>query len=121
MRSIVHKFLTLALLSTMAMASTKLGSSVTVRKSPVADNSTFGNIDQVATKHVHLELNADFYNRRLTGWAKHQMLASAVTNQVQFDSWDLSIIQVNGWSLTDGAAALNVTSWEIATPNAEIG
>ena len=49
------------------------------------------------------------------------MLASAVTNQVQFDSWDLSIINVVGWSLTDGAAALNVTNWEIVTANAEIG
>lgn len=49
------------------------------------------------------------------------MLASDTTNQIQFDSWDLTVIAVNAWSLTDGAAALNATNWEIATPNADIG
>lgn len=49
------------------------------------------------------------------------MLASDTTNQIQFDSWDLTVITVNAWSLTDGAAELNATNWEIATPNADIG
>ena len=40
---------------------------------PPQDNSTYGNIDQIRTKHVHFNLTADFDQSVFFGWAYHTM------------------------------------------------
>lgn len=40
------------------------------------DSSTYSNIDQVNTKHVHLDLSVDWDNKRLFGMATHKMMAN---------------------------------------------
>jgi len=87
---------------------------VTVITQPVADNSTFGNIDQIATTHVHLNLTANFDTSSLEGWAYHTMMVyeEGVT-QIQFDIWDLTIEEVKVDYYT--------ASYSIQTPNPEIG
>ena len=70
----LHKIVTVAMLASMTFASPTTLNDVTVRSQPIADNSTFGNIDQIATTHVHLNLTADFFTSTLDGWAYHTML-----------------------------------------------
>ena len=40
---------------------------------PLADNSTYGNTEQIHTTHVHLNLQVDFDSRTLNGSAVHSM------------------------------------------------
>jgi len=63
------KLASVTLLAAMANAGNSLNGMV--RGPPLADNSTYGNIDQISTKHVQLSLRADFNTRQLSGWAKH--------------------------------------------------
>ena len=49
---------------------------------PLADNSTYGNTEQIHTTHVSLNLNVDFDTRELSGNAIHQMNVVAPTDVV---------------------------------------
>ena len=49
---------------------------------PRADNSTFGNIHQIRTSHVHLDLEVNFDTRQLSGDAHHTMDVVAPTSLV---------------------------------------
>ena len=86
-----------------------------IRMPPLADNSTYGNIDQIRTEHLQLYLDVDFDNRTLSGVANHVMDVVAETDIAQFDVWNLSIE-----SVADGnsSAALNFT---VSSPNPKIG
>lgn len=61
---------------------------------PLADNSTYGNTEQIHTTHLNLDLTVDFNNRELSGMATHSMKVLQATNIVQFDIWDLDIHSV---------------------------
>lgn len=58
---------------------------------PAADNSTYGNTDQIRTTSVHMNVTIDFDTRTIDGWAYHTMEVVEATNIVQFDIWDLTI------------------------------
>ena len=40
---------------------------------PLADNSTYGNTEEIHTTHVSLDLKVDFDERTLNGTASHTM------------------------------------------------
>ena len=82
---------------------------------PLADNSTYGNTEQIHTTHLMLDLNVDFDTRKLSGRATHQMNVIEATNVVQFDIWDLDIAGVS--NSTDQSSL----SHTILQPNPKIG
>ena len=82
---------------------------------PLADNSTYGNTEEIHTTHVSLNLTVDFDTRTLSGNAIHNMNVVAPTSVVQFDIWDLTI--AGCFNATD-YAALTCT---ISQPNPAIG
>ena len=93
-------FKTIVTLASLAftLASARMGSSLlnsltdtSVLMPPVADNSTYGNTDQIRTTNVHMNVTVDFDTRTLDGWAYHTMEVVEATNIVQFDVWDLTI------------------------------
>jgi leukotriene-A4 hydrolase len=84
---------------------------------PLADNSTYGNTEEIHTEHLALNLTVDFDARTLSGQAYHQMRVVQETSTVQFDIWDLDIAGV--FNSTDlNSAPLNFT---ILQPNPAIG
>ena len=40
---------------------------------PLADNSTFSNIEQIATTHFHLDWNVDFDRQVISGVVTHDL------------------------------------------------
>ena len=82
---------------------------------PLADNSTYGNTDQIHTSHLHLNIAIDFDQRTLSGNALHTMKVIADTDVVQFDIWDLTI--TGAYNVTDGSAF----DFSIVQPNPAIG
>ena len=82
---------------------------------PLADNSTYGNTEQIHTTHLNLDLNVDFDTRKLSGVATHTMNVIQATSTVQFDIWDLDINSVA--NSTD----LSALSYTILQPNPKIG
>lgn len=82
---------------------------------PLADNSTYGNTNEIHTVHLDLNLSVDFNSTTLSGQAYHQMSVIQETSTVQFDIWDLDIHSV--WNASD-SSALNFT---ILQPNPLIG
>src|SRR5690554_7170031 len=43
------------------------------KPSTTIKNHSYGNIDEISTNHLHLELNVDFENKSLAGVARHTM------------------------------------------------
>jgi leukotriene-A4 hydrolase len=84
---------------------------------PLADNSTYGNTEEIHTEHLALNLTVDFDARTLSGQAYHQMRVRKPTSTAQFDIWSLDIANVFNAS-DSGHARLNFT---IAQPNPLIG
>ena len=84
---------------------------------PLADNSTYGNTEQIHTQHVHLSLVVDFDDRKLSGEAIHTMEVLQATSIAQFDIWDLSIL--NAYTGTD--LDYNKCYFKIMTPNPVMG
>ena len=82
---------------------------------PLADNSTYGNTEEIHTTHLDLNLTVDFDTTTLSGQALHSMSVLQYTNVVQFDIWDLDIHSV--FNASD-STALNYT---ILQPNPLIG
>ena len=82
---------------------------------PRADNSTYGNTEEIHTTHLDLNLTVDFNSTTLSGQAFHTMSVLQYTYIVQFDIWDLDIHSV--FNASDGAS-LNYT---ILQPNPLIG
>ena len=74
MRQAVYSIASMAMLASLSLANVDLRASVPLRSPPLADNSTYGNIDQIATTHVDLYLRADFEASSLSGTAVHTMV-----------------------------------------------
>jgi len=47
---------------------------------PLADNSTYGNTEQIHTVHLDLNLTVDFDSRTLSGQAFHRMMVLKPTS-----------------------------------------
>ena len=73
-----------------------------VPEHPIADNSTFGNIEQVHTHHLHLHVEVDFDTRKLKGSVTHDFEVLSETRYIVLDAWDISVTSVK--SLKNGAA-----------------
>ena len=84
---------------------------------PLADNSTYGNTEEIHTEHLALNLTVDFDARTLSGQAYHQMRVRKPTAIAQFDIWSLDIHNVFNASDTN-RTPFNFT---IAQPNPLIG
>ena len=81
---------------------------------PLADNSTYGNTEEIHTTHVSLDLWVDFDERTLNGTARHTMNVIAdKTTLAQYDIWNLEIFGVS----SDG----HMLSYNILQPNPLIG
>jgi len=85
---------------------------------PRADNSTYGNTEEIHTVHLDLNLTVDFNTTTLSGSAVHKMMVLQATNKVQFDIWDLDIHRVFNASSQTIINSLNFT---ILQPNPLIG
>merc|ERR1712176_938691 len=66
-----------------------------VPQHPIADNSTYGNIEQIHTTHFHLDLTVNFDERVFSGTVTHDLNVVADTNVLQFDAWDITVHGVN--------------------------
>ena len=82
---------------------------------PLVDNSTYANVDEIHTTHLHIELLADFNERTLSGYVLHTMKVVKPTLYAQFDIWDLNIT-----SVYDGIQGFDLKFW-IVKPNPIIG
>lgn len=82
---------------------------------PLADNSTYGNTEEIHTTHVHLNLTVDFDTRQLNGQAYHSMEVLKETTVAQFDIWDLTIVEC--FNATDNSPM----PFTVAQPNPLIG
>ena len=82
---------------------------------PLVDNSTYANVDEIHTTHLHIDLKADFNERTLSGFVLHTMKAVKPTLYAQFDIWDLNIT-----SVYDGIQGFDLKFW-IVDPNPAIG
>ena len=76
----------------MASCTTKV-EKVKPKKTIPVNNHSFSNIEEVHTTHLHLDLNVDFINKRLSGVARHKM-DNQGTNQAVFDIKGLKIQKV---------------------------
>ena len=65
-----------------------------VPEHPLADNSTYGNIGTIPTKHVHLDWEIDFESSNIYGYATHDFEVKKDTRVVVLDAWDIDIIGV---------------------------
>lgn len=99
---------------------------------PSVDNSTYGNIDEIATTHYHVDWYINFGSSTLMGWIIHDMTVKADnTLYVQLDSWDLVILEVqllppgSAMYATTHAGTTEVTNstlvWDIKSPNPDSG
>ena len=61
---------------------------------PVADNSTYGNFEQISSKHVHMNVDVDLDSRVISGTVTHDLDCVADTRVLQFDAWDLTVTSV---------------------------
>ena len=65
-----------------------------VPEHPLADNSTFGNIEQITTTHFHLDWSIDFDTRVISGTITHDLEVVADTRVLQMDAWDINVYGV---------------------------
>ena len=76
----------------MASCTTKV-EKVKPKKTIPVNNHSFSNIEEVHTTHLHLDLNVDFTNKKLSGVARHKM-DNQGANQAVFDIKGLKIQKV---------------------------
>ena len=115
--------------TTMALSKAMPGDIATyVPYHPKVDNSTYGNIDQIATTHYHVDWFVNWTSSELTGSIIHDMTVKDFVQYVQMDSWNLNIQAV---ALLPAGSALNATLhqgtvpvyngtylvWDIKSPN----
>ena len=61
---------------------------------PLADNSTYGNTEQLHTTHLHLNLDVDFDTRVISGTVTHDLTCLENTQVLQLDAWDITVKNV---------------------------
>ena len=71
-------------------------------KHPLADNSTYGNIEEIHTKRFHLHWNVDFDRRVIGGTVTHDLRVLEPTRALVLDAWDISVLGVR--EIQHGAA-----------------
>ncbi len=90
-------FLSLAVFCTALIScetkTTKNISPTQVLAESVPDNHTYADLNQVRTKHVHLDLDVNFDNKTIYGVARHEMINSGVDTAI-FDIKGLEIQKV---------------------------
>ena len=60
---------------------------------PIRDAHSYANLDEIRTKHIHLDLEVDFTNKSIYGIARHEMINSG-TDTAVFDIKGLEINRV---------------------------
>jgi len=93
MKQVLQALASVAFVATTVKARNLAGNAA-VTPPPMADNSTYGNTEFISTRHVELDLVADFDSRTLNGTATHTMDVHMEVAHIQFDSWDLDISKV---------------------------
>ena len=59
---------------------------------PMQDNSTYANINQIRTEHLHFDLLIDFDTYSFVGNVVHHMVVmSSNVSVAQFDIWDINV------------------------------
>jgi len=96
--------------------------------SPKMDNSTWGNVEELATQHYHVDWTIDWNNTVLDGSVVHDLTAVKNVGYLQLDVWDITVLNV--YQVDTGAAydlgqrtikqadlhALPVNSWKVMQP-----
>ncbi|MEI4548210.1 M1 family metallopeptidase [Pseudoalteromonas spongiae] len=76
------------------------------------DEHTFGNLNDVLSTHIHLDLEIDFDNKQLQGFAEHTLdWQQKNANQLVLDTRDLEIDKV---LYKDNAGKWRQASWQLA-------
>jgi hypothetical protein len=73
---------------------------------PLCDNSTYGNVDEIATSHYHVDWQVDFTSSIITGSVIHDLVA--MVDDVLYLQLDVWNIQVNAVYKVDTGAATYV-------------
>jgi len=60
---------------------------------PVSDSHSYANIEQIRTKHLHLDIDVDFEAKMISGVARHEMVKHDATTAI-FDIKALDIQKV---------------------------
>ena len=61
---------------------------------PLADNATYGNIEQIHTIHFHLDWEINFHKKQIYGTITHDLDIIGDTRVLQLDAWDIDILAV---------------------------
>jgi leukotriene-A4 hydrolase len=66
-----------------------------VPQHPACDNSTYGNVEELATSHYHIDWNIDFDNSIIKGSVVHDLVAM-IDNvaYLQLDIWNIDVTGV---------------------------
>jgi len=99
---------------------------------PACDNSTFGNVEQIATEHFHVDWEVSFSEELVKGSVFHDLVV--VSKEVTFVQFDVKDISVSGvWQVTPGSALatgkrqiprvpkIAPLQYQILTPNPNVG
>ena len=63
-----------------------------IPRHPLADNSTYGNIEEIHTTHFHLDWDIDFEKSKIKGTITHDLnIVSNSTRVLQIDAWDIDV------------------------------
>ena len=65
-----------------------------VPEHPLADNSTYGNIEEIHTTHFHLDWDIDFEHSEIRGTITHDLSIVSSCRVLQFDAWDIDVVAV---------------------------
>ena len=87
------RYTILTLFSLLCLASASFIDNYTP-KQPHADNSTYGNIEQMATTHVHLDWTVDFDRKVISGAVTHDLDIIDNTQVLVIDAWNIKVSEV---------------------------
>ena len=87
---------------------------------PMQDNSTYANINQIRTEHLHFDLLVDFDTYSFVGNVVHHMVVmSSNVSVAQFDIWDINVKSASLSECPDcGYVPLK---FEVLHPNPDLG
>lgn len=85
--------------------------------SPVSDAHSYANIDQVRTKHLHLNIEVDFTTKTISGVARHEMGEHTTTTAI----FDIKALDIQKVTLGKGKVNEIGTDFEIGDADEILG
>ncbi|MFN5416955.1 MAG: M1 family metallopeptidase [Flavobacteriia bacterium] len=83
---------------------------------PIRDAHSYANLDEIKTKHIHLDLEVDFENKTIYGVARHEM----INNQADTAIFDIKGLEINRVTIGKAGKEQN-TDYVIGTEDPILG